>query len=340
VTNIPANVMEIIPHERPAVHVIDNMTYFRMSAVGYCIKQLVLARLGYDRIPSPPHLAMAAKEGHLHEAAAVEQMTEDGWFFSGRQSTLTVQRPLFTVIGHPDGIAVTPESFQVGSIGPEATVLVEMKALSNGQFERFTSGMWENFPHYADQLSMMMEATKLPAIYRLKNRNTGAVRWFDIPEPPSKVPEILAKLTQVEILARKERIPDCAYGQGSFECTACPYRYACHARGEMPSAPVELASELGPMELADLQNSLAALRRGKALEAEAKELIEPARAQLEALLHRAGTSRLSFDGVRWSLVKGRKYYPVDRIRAVLEPSVLQLIERESPPYMKVEDRGK
>ncbi len=350
-TNIPAYVTEILPHERPPVYVLDGVTHFRVSAVGYCTRQLTLARLGYERMGRPLFLERAGHEGHLHEAAIITDMLADGWdnttpaHTGGEQAILHLSQPLFRLIGHADLVGNPPES--VMRLFPSEMhehefypLLVEIKALSDAQYAKFVSGMWDDFPHYADQLTVAMAALgHTNALYVVKNRNTGEKRLFPVLQPPSDITKIMRKLNLVELLGRKGRLAEPEHKSGSFECMACPYRYACTDENRQYETGIELTALLNPAEMVELGQFVSSYRRAKAAEKQAKEILSPIRAHLEDLLERSGAKKLSYDGMAWQKVKGAKYLPVHRVRAVISPEVLQLIEEQRQDHMMVRDKG-
>jgi hypothetical protein len=241
----------------------DTKIIYRMSSVGHCQKALGLQRLGVIGKAKPESLSSTAEEGNLHELAIKSRLRSEGYDVYGEQNEYKVSTPLFDLIGHIDGIAKEAN----GDIS-----LLECKSMSEFEFARWRKGQFSEFPYYAAQLSCYFHVTQLSsALYIVKNRNNGlTLRHFFTTENVPLFQSILDKLTHIETLALQNKCAEAEYNPDAVECRRCDYINNC-APTFKPTIQQTII----------LDAAVAEWRRGKALEAQAKEIIESSRVLFE-----------------------------------------------------------
>jgi hypothetical protein len=90
--------------------------------------------------------------------------------------------------------------------------------LSRGSTESWAAGKFDNWQHYAWQMSFYAyglakewgepRGRPLPIVMAVKNKDTGEMRVDRFPEPPVTLSKIKAKVLRVEAMARKNALPD------------------------------------------------------------------------------------------------------------------------------------
>ena len=238
---------------------------YRASGIGRCLTQIVAHMLEYD-----PHesgfqagiLADAAREGNLHEESIVERLIADGYRIDESQLEVEVKIiPNVYVRGHTDGLVFPPR-------GKKQRVL-EVKTMSKDRFrkwekagsntaERMDSGDWEG---YAWQISLYMHALNMPAIYVVKNRDSGKLIIDELKVPPIGMPEIKKKIILAEKYRKLDELPECVATGG--ERFFCPFGYLhmdsspFAAEPDNEDAPIDDAQLALIAALADQYNDLA-----------------------------------------------------------------------------------
>ena len=160
-----------------------------MSSAGKCPRALSAQRLGYESTPAPEWLEKAAKEGNRHEGWIRDDLRLDYTAIYDDQKEITLDYPSFTLVGHPDGI--------IDNNGQK--MLLEIKTMSQYEFDRWMKGKFEAFPQYADQVTCYMEATGLSqCLYVVKNRSSGYIDKMMLYTTPSHIEEIAEKLNITE----------------------------------------------------------------------------------------------------------------------------------------------
>jgi len=237
---------------------------YRMSSAGKCARALSAIRLGKDAGPAPVWLMTAAEEGKWHEDRIVQQLDGDGLIVTGRQEELILDFPSFQLIGHIDGYVTEADL---------PRELLEIKSMSQFEFDRWMRGKFEEFPQYADQLTCYMAASELKnALYVVKNRSSGYVnKWF-IEGVPSDFDTIIQKIYGVEWAAQAGQMIEADFNPMSLECKRCEFKHLC----------TEKAETLEPSTVAQLEKAADLWRRGTALKSEGEELVAEGKDILEA----------------------------------------------------------
>lgn len=184
-------------NDAPRVEQIGGAWKFRASSVGKCPRALLAEMHGFTPMPSPAYLKAAAKEGHLHEDAIVSDLEEAGYNILTQQEVVELWvTENILVRGHTDGLATYKDS--------DDQRIVEIKSMSDAQYKLWLKSLdddgnptFSEHPAYAWQISCYMLAKELPAVYVVKNRNSGMkkIHWLDT--PPRLPEEIVGRLTSV-----------------------------------------------------------------------------------------------------------------------------------------------
>jgi len=241
---------------------MSDRSVYRMSSAGYCPRRLSAIRLGKESTAPPIWLETAAEEGKWHEKRIKNQLIQEGWKVVGDQQEMRIEGKLFDLVGHVDGIVSNDHN----------TYLLEVKSMSQFEFDRWMRGKFDEFPNYADQLTCYLKASGLEeALYIVKNRSSGYMqRWF-IDAPPSDFDTIYQKLYGVEMAAQVGKMIEAEYDAASIECRRCEFKALC-----IPEAI--------PMEAVTVTELTAAAEKwkegkrlsdeGNRLMAEGKEILE------------------------------------------------------------------
>lgn len=207
----------------------NDTSIYRASGAGSCITALVAAMLGYkeDRSTFTHDILMnAAKEGNLHEGAIVEELKRDyGWRVYGGQDVVEVKViPRVFVRGHIDGLCIPK--------GMRNERLLEIKTMSRDRFKKWKALgdnvrerlLSDDFYKYGWQISAYMYAHDgMPAMYVVKNRDSGELMIEEIKLPPVSWKQIRTKIIQAEMWRKRGELPDCEGSSG--EKFFCPYPY-------------------------------------------------------------------------------------------------------------------
>ena len=232
-----------------------NTSIYRASGIGYCLTRIVAYMLDYKEAPSQFQgqvMANAAREGNLHEGSIIERLEEEGFRVDETQTQVELQvLPRVLIRGHTDGIVYPPRA-------KKARVL-EVKTMSKDRFrmwervgdntaDRMASGEWDG---YAWQLSAYMHTLNLPAIYVVKNRDSGKLLIDEVKVPPIPLRDITKKIIAVEKWRKRGELPDCEATGG--ERFFCPFPYLHDTGSEFGMEP---DNELEPID--DAQRGLIA----------------------------------------------------------------------------------
>jgi len=210
---------------------------FRMSSAGKCPRALSAERLGYIPTPAPPWLETAANEGKLHENWIVNQLEAEGYNIGGRQAEMILEYPQFKLVGHIDGVAIKDNR----------QYLLEIKTMSHFEFQRWMKETFLGFNAYADQVSLYWQALKQQmtlagALYVVKNRSSGYVDQFIMPQAPSDFELVISKLMAIEASIANDVLYEADFDPSSIECKRCRFRdQICLAEKEQLTEATEKA---------------------------------------------------------------------------------------------------
>lgn len=243
-----------------------------MSSVGKCARSLWAETKQLSSLEKPPWLDEAAEEGRVHEQLVKTRLTKLGYdiYEEGECRTckngaigihveIDLKDKQWKLIGHMDGRATKlPDTKQK---------VLEVKSMSQFEFDRWMKGKFEQFPKYADQLTCYMYADKCnKAIYAVKNRNNGYLDSFEQIGQPSDIKMIFDKLDLVVESVDTNTMPESEPDFSSFECRRCLYRELCISK-----LPIESVHDETLIPYVEMW------RKGIQLQHEADDLIEEAR---------------------------------------------------------------
>lgn len=178
-------------------------------------------------LPPPDDLAVRFADGHMHEAAVVN-LLETTWGAEILDSQLEVALDLgdlggganVTVRGHIDGIVGSPVILpsEDGDIQVPGPAVLEIKSLSQSSTEKWRREGFDGFPRYAVQISVYMIALGIPAVFVVKNKNSGQLTVRVVHTPPVSLEELADRVRVVE--QAEDVMPVC-----SLSDFPCPYLY-------------------------------------------------------------------------------------------------------------------
>lgn len=284
----------------------DGIVRYRASSVGRCPRALFASRLGMTPIDPPSDMQARFDDGHLHEGAVRQKMLDAGIQVVDDQSEIIVPiTPRLLIVGHHDGIvsnlgdwsAIAPD------LGPVPNLAVlEIKSMAQSSFEKWQLHGFDAFPNYATQIALYMEALSMPAVYAVKNKNSGQMAWRLLDELPADLAAIKRKIVGVEQAVRDNVMPDC----GPVDWP-CPFFYL-HDE-EVRTGPAKDQIEVRDDPALD---ALAVnYTKAKGEESRAKAAKDRAR---EALMHHIGTGKVATEQWTVNVVeKNRARLDADRL---------------------------
>jgi len=285
---------------------------YRMSSAGRCPRALSAQRLGYEPAPEPKFLAQAAEEGKWHEQRIVDELRADDIAVTAQQMEVTLEYPSFILVGHIDGI--------INDHSDEAQLL-EIKSMSQFEFDRWMKGNFKVFRQYAVQLTCYMEATELNrALYIVKNRSSGYEDRKTIEGTPVPMDEVSQTLTGVEASVANKALIDATFDPQDIECRRCLYQHLCIT-----------VPEFTELDETMLNLAVDTWRKGKALADEGKALIDEARLTLSSYAKGLDTRKFIHNQLAVQLLKQhRESYIKGKLEELF--TVKQLA-----PALKVQD---
>lgn len=273
-------------------------------------------RLGYEPEPAPEWLDRAAKEGKWHEGRIITELLNEGYIIKEQQTEVSLDFPSFTVLGHIDATYYDMKDNGV-------VKLLEIKSMSQFEFDRWMKGGFEAFPQYAAQLTCYMEATGLgECLYIVKNRNNGYEDRRIITGQPSDFEAIVAKLDNIEKCAPVEDVPAPAdFDPNNIECKRCEFKYLC----------VKTKEDMTQATVAELLEAARLVREGRKLVAEGEVLFNEGRDRFKEHTLATGVNKWRFANLVLNLFPVHKEsYDKKRLLELFSPEQLE-------PALKVQD---
>lgn len=223
------------------------MNVYRMSESGSCPKALAAARLRYNSVTQENSVLL--REGKRHEIHVAEDLASEGFYMEDAGECLQcreefgetgisghhveIVNPLVRLIGHIDRYLIIDD----------VRYPVEIKSMGLFAFKRFLKeGLGQG---YESQIACYTGQTEKPALYVVKNRDSGEMLKFTVPFGDTVIPglkilpihttleQVLDKLHLVEAYVRTEELPDC-----DLSDKWCNYKYLCAGTGskDLPEA--------------------------------------------------------------------------------------------------------
>ncbi len=288
----------------------------RMSESGKCPRALSAQLLGYKTEPAPPWLEQAATEGNWHEKRIKEELRAEGYTVFNEQKELKLEFPEYGLIGHCDGMVA-----QAG----EEVMLLEVKSMSQYEFDRWSKGGFEEFPAYAAQLTCYLESSMLSkALYIVKNRNSGYTDKRFIYNYPIMIPDVLASINLAVRYYNAGQLAPVTPDLSSIECKRCAYKSLC-----IPAA-LQLTGE----QAISLDKAVENYRLGKTLEAESEQLISQSREAFEQYMLASKLQQVKHKGILASsvLFKPNTTYPKKKLLQYFTEEQLEKAAEVKPAY--------
>lgn len=185
--------------DKPLAYVdADGVVCISGSAAGKCSRAIWASLQEITPVAPAERLESILTEGHLHEAAVKELLESEGAVISSQDEVeLWVIPGKLKYVGHVDGII---ENWGQGW---------ENKAFGKEGFRRWRSIGFDAYPEYPWQVSVYMEATKLPFLYTVKCRDDGQLDRMVLTEPPIPLVQLQAKAVGVYVAYNQHEMPAC-----------------------------------------------------------------------------------------------------------------------------------
>ncbi len=249
----------------------------RISSAGKCPRALSAALIGLPAEKMPEFVEVAAKEGRIHEKVIKEQLREDGFMVFDEEQECIINGDFLTLIGHVDGKIMYPED--------KFPRLLEIKTMSQQEFDRWMRGRWEEYPAYAVQVSLYMRANKLDrCLYYVKNRNTGYKDVKELIGPPLDPDMIIADLeSMVKAVMETGAIVEANFDPTTIECRRCLYKHLCTPETKVPDDYTR----------GELDGLVELWRTGKTKSDEGEAQMETAKARFKEIMQLLETEKLN-----------------------------------------------
>ncbi|MFQ5524238.1 MAG: hypothetical protein ACE5F5_11805 [Acidimicrobiia bacterium] len=161
--------------DRPAIYQSEGVWYYRASALGGCINELVFLAKGEQPAEKSDYIQQVLQAGQDWEGPVRERLASDaGYEITPGEPAILEVAPGHVVVGNTDGKAIDGDE----------VLGVEIKTLGEESFGDFCRSGLDKFPEYQWQLSCYMHATGLPWLYaaapRLRSKDEDGNWEFDI----------------------------------------------------------------------------------------------------------------------------------------------------------------
>ncbi len=297
------------------------MITYRMSHVGTCPRALSAERLGLTKEAQPEYLETAANEGKRHEDWIVEDLNSQGLLVGNRQLEIKLKlTDNIELLGHIDGMLSDNR-------------LLEVKTMSQYEFDRWMRGRFDEFPTYAVQLSCYMTALRLnKALYIVKNRSSGYIDRQEIHGTPIDMTELVQDLEEVERAVSQGKLVDRQYDPTTTKCKRCVYKAHC-----LQMQHVE------EKDLPRLMEAVKSYREGTRLEKQGKVLVDSAKETFLEHILAINKDKWLFEHLSMTLISKFGYhYDKAMLKQYLTEEQLEqcYIPNKGTPYIKVYDQLK
>lgn len=218
--------------DRPNVYTENGITVYRASALGSCIRSLVLARRGIDPQPHPDWLLEAFAQGHAHEEEILRRFEVDqDYTLDGAQQEVELRvTPTVIVRGHLDGRTRMATGLCV----------VDAKAVQEVTYQKIEKG-WPVYDWQTSAYCAAIEADQYCLACGIKDPDDGwtltDVTRYVWGKPKYTRRDIVLRVLEIERLAKGDDLPACPVPPDY----PCPY-YQFHDEAEEPEF-VELTGQ-------------------------------------------------------------------------------------------------
>lgn len=244
--------VEIQSDDRPSAYMEDGTIILRASSLGSCTRDLVGLLLGHEPLPTPPDVQARFDAGSKAEPHILQRLVDLGYVFDEEQKQAEGElrvlppgkngEPAVVVRFHPDGVADDPHF-------PGVRRVIEAKALAPSTFEQAQKKGTGSLFGYDWQLSVMMHAYKLPALWMAICKNpddgddfTGELHVEYVDTPPRSMGELVRRAKQVRDAFLDGEMPACE-NESQYPCPLLYLRPVKEDTREWSDVPDELADE-------------------------------------------------------------------------------------------------
>jgi len=305
---------------------------FRMSSAGKCPRALSAELLGYESEAKPEWLGIAAEEGNWHELRLKEELLKQGYQVFDEQLEVKMVNsnfdqligyPEIELVGHIDGKVRTPD---------KNVQLLEIKSMSQFEFDRWMKTGFDGFPQYLDQVACYMEATQLPeCLYIVKNRSSGYVDRRVIKPMEGYINAITSRLTEVANSVAEGKLFPAEFDIMSIECRRCDYKSLC----------IPEPTELDKATKEQLDKAVEDIRLGNRFVAEGKEFYDRGKAILKNHTKASNLRKWKYNNLAILLVnvKENVTYPKEALLAKYGEQELADVAKvkEAYDYLRLDD---
>lgn len=284
---------------RPTVYSEGDNWIYRASGSGACLRYLVAIGLGYDEQRGKKWddlLERSANEGRFHEDTIIQTLEEAGEVEVKRaQEEINIQViPKVFLRGHIEGL-IHHAKYHANTCWE----LLEIKSMSNKQFQKWTNHGFDKFAENAFQISTYMEAfPEYDVRYMVKRREDGLVSERTIPagEPPIPFSQVRKKIILAEKYRRKGELPPCDIDNQ----WGCPVWYLHDEETDEEIIPLSEEEEEIVGELAE---EFLTHKRVEDLGKEAEKKRKALSPQILNLLGKLDQTEISFNGKRYRVTR-------------------------------------
>ena len=308
---------------------------YRISGAGKCSRSLWAKRTGVEGEPRPAWLQESANEGKEQEKIVKRRLIREGWEieeagvcekclkeFKEEREGIHVEITVGNIrlIGHMDGRATKDGVKRI----------LEVKSMSQYEFDRWMKGRFDEFPVYADQITCYTEADKNNKIlYAVKNRNNGYLDIMTLNEPPSNFKSIIQNVGR----STSREMPISEPDFNSFACKRCEFKKLC-------IKPIEAMTVQTKAMLTKACNMW---REGDALVKSGEEKVDKAKEILFEHALATNIDKYIYNNLAMSIIR-RNYtgYDKKKLEAMFTKKQLAKAYVDKPvnPYIIVSDLNK
>lgn len=309
---------------------------YRISSIGYCPRKLSAMQLQVEEQAMPKWLEQAAEEGNWHEARVKHELLEEGLTIKSvdvctvckeelndERHGIHIEREFdqFILIGHMDGLVIYDRTGKYFKDDRER--VLEVKSMSQYEFDRWMKGRWNAFPQYAAQLTVYMalhdnitrDKASAEALYVVKNRNNGYKDIFVQVGYPMEYSALIKKVTEVNQYVMANKLYPASYDPTSIECKRCQYKGLC-----IP----DVTEKFSDIQEKEFMAAAEQWRKGKELVKEGEGMVTEAEALLKGRAEvmsegRTKPYRYNTNGLNVSgYIKASISYPKEKVESVIK----------------------
>ena len=309
---------------------------FSISSAGKCPRALSAEILGYKGEEPPSWLETAAIEGEWHEQRIKTELRAEGFLvedaglcatciekYDNERKGIHVELNCgdFIFVGHMDGKVIGQIKDDRVYKFPNCQVL-EVKSMSQFQFDKWIKGRFDNFYNYAAQVTVYMKACQCPeAFYIVKNRSSGYIDRITLKETPANFETICSNIQEVVDSVKKGLLVNREFDPTSIECRRCNMKnLICLVEQRELSRATEL----------ELDEAVNQWREGKDLIDKGKILQTQGKRKLEEQTVASGENKWRWNGLAinrypvhkesYNKAKLEQIFPIDKLSEAISVS--------------------